>query len=287
MPLFDWLSRKHAAGGSATINGVELAYRDQGTGEAILLIHAFPLSSAMWEDQIDALSTRFRVIAPDLRGFGATARGSGLASLDQAADDLAALLDHLGLRQASVVGLSMGGYIAFALLRRHRQRVARLVLADTRAGADSDAARQGREQSAQLAEAQGADAVAEQMLPRLLSAGADPAVRAEVRAIIAANDRAGIAAAQRAMAARPDSLPLLATIAVPSLILVGSADVLTPPSEAQAMHQAIPGSRLIELADAGHLANLEAADAFSSAIEQFITGPQALGRAGGGLAGTW
>ncbi|MFN8504945.1 alpha/beta fold hydrolase [Kouleothrix sp.] len=287
MPLFDWFSRKSAAGASATVNGIALAYRDEGQGEPIVLVHAFPLSGAMWEDQIDALATRFRVVAPDLRGFGASARGSGMASLDQAADDVAALLDHLQIERATLVGLSMGGYIAFAMLRRHRARIARLVLADTRAGADSEEGRLGREQSAQLAEQNGAGAIAEQMLPRLLSAGASAAVRDEVRKIVVANDRAGIAAAQRAMAARPDSNSLLATIDIPTLLIVGAADVLTPPDEARAMQRAIAHSTLVEIAGAGHLANIEAPDEFSAAIEAFIAGPQALGRAGGGLAGQW
>jgi pimeloyl-ACP methyl ester carboxylesterase len=287
MPLLNWLFHRESSLRTAPVNGVELAYRDEGQGEPILLVHAFPLSAAMWEDQIDALATRFRVLAPDLRGFGASARGSGASSLDQLADDLAGLLDHLKLDRATVAGLSMGGYISFALLRRHRARVARLILADTRAGADSEEGRQGREASAKLAEAEGAGAVAEAMLPKLLAAGAPAEVRDEVRKIITANDRAGIAAAQRAMAARPDSAPLLATIDVPTLIIVGSEDVLTPPAEARAMHAAIPGSQLVELAGVGHLSNLEAPDDFNAAVEQFIAGPQALGRAGGGLAGKW
>ena len=181
----------------------------------------------------------------------------------------------------------MGGYIAFALLRRHPANVARLVLADTRAGADSPEAQHAREQNAQLAEREGAAAVAEQMLPKLLSAQADAAVRDEVRKIAAANDRAGVAAALRAMAARPDSTPDLATITVPTLIIVGAEDVLTPPAEARAMHAAIANSQLLEIPQAGHLANLEAPDAFSTAIEEFVGGRQALGRAGGGLAGQW
>lgn len=287
MPLMNWLFRRDGSLRTAHVHGAELSYHDEGRGEPIVLLHAFPLSSAMWEDQIEALATRFRVIAPDLRGFGSSARGQGLASLDQAADDLAALLDSLGLAQVTLVGLSMGGYIAFAVLRRHPALVARLVLADTRAGADSAEGRQGRESSAQLAERAGAPAIAEQMLPKLLSAGASADVRDEVRKIILANDPAGIAAAQRAMAARPDSAALLASLAIPTLIIVGSEDTLTPPSEAEAMQRAIAGSRLLTLAGAGHLANLEAPDEFSAAIEEFVLGPQSLGRAGGGLAGTW
>jgi 3-oxoadipate enol-lactonase len=287
MPLLDWLFKKSSSMRTAPVNGVELAYRDEGQGQPILLIHAFPLNSAMWEDQIDALATRLRVIAPDLRGFGATARGSGTSSLDQHADDLVGLLDQLGIDKATIAGLSMGGYISFALTRRHRARIERLILADTRAGADSEEARQGREKNAQLAEAEGAGAIAAQMLPKLLSAGAPAEVRDAVRKIIEANDRAGLAAALRAMAARPDSTPLLATIDVLTLIVVGSEDALTPPSESRAMHAAIAGSRLVEIPGAGHLSNVEAPDAFSAAVEEFILGAQALGRAGGGLAGEW
>jgi 3-oxoadipate enol-lactonase len=287
MPLFNWLFKKSSSMRTAPVNSVELAYRDEGQGQPILLIHAFPMSSAMWEDQIDALATRLRVIAPDLRGFGATARGLGASSLDQHADDLAGLLDQLGIEKATVAGLSMGGYISFALLRQHPARIERLILADTRAGADSEEARQAREKNAQLAEAQGAGAIAEQMLPKLLSAGAPAEVRDEVRKIIEANDRAGLAAALRAMAARPDSTPLLATIDVPTLIIVGGEDALTPPSESRAMHAAIAGSRLVEIPGAGHLSNVEAPDAFSVAVEEFMLGAQALGGAGGGLAGEW
>ena len=287
MPFLDWLFKKSSSMQTVEVSGIELAYRDEGAGPPILLIHAFPLSSAMWEDQIDSLSARFRVIAPDLRGFGATARGTGAAGIDQYADDLASLLDQLKIERATVAGLSMGGYIAFALLRRHPARVERLILADTRAGSDSDQARQGRESSAQLAEAEGAGAIATQMLPKLLVAGATDEVRDEVRKIIATNDRAGVAAALRAMAARPDSTPMLASIDVPTLIIVGSEDALTPPSESRAMNAAIGGSRLVELAGAGHLSNLEAPDAFNAAIEEFIIGAQALGGAGGGLAGKW
>src|SRR5215212_9642924 len=145
---------------TATINGIDMAYRDEGTGQPILFIHAFPLHSAIWERQIAAFSPQHRVIAPDLRGLGATARGSGAASVDQYADDMDALLGHLGIENATVVGLSLGGYITFALWRRHRQRIHALILADTRAGADTEEGKQGREKNAQLAEAQGPSAIA-------------------------------------------------------------------------------------------------------------------------------
>jgi 3-oxoadipate enol-lactonase len=261
---------------TATINGIDTAYRDEGAGQPILFIHAFPLHSAIWEHQIAAFSPHHRVIAPDLRGLGASARGSGAASLDQHADDLAALLDHLAIENATVAGLSMGGYISFSLWRRHRERVAALILADTRAGADSEEGKQGREKSAKLAEEHGPGAIADQMLPKLLSPNAPAALRAQVRGIIESNDRAGIAAAQRAMAARPDSTPLLATIDVPTLVIVGAEDALTPPNEAEAMFDAIPGCRWAKLPAAGHLSNMEAPEAFNAAVAEFLTPKRAL-----------
>jgi 3-oxoadipate enol-lactonase len=270
----------------ATINGIDTAYRDEGAGQPILFIHAFPLHSAIWEHQIAAFSPHHRLIAPDLRGLGATARGSGAASLDQYADDLAALLDHLGIENATVAGLSMGGYISFALWRRHRERVAALILADTRAGADSEEGKLSREKNAKLAEEQGPGAIADQMLPKLLSPKAPAALRDQVRGIIESNDRAGIAAALRAMAARPDSTPLLATIDVPTLVIVGAEDALTPPSEAEAMFDAIPGCRLAELPAAGHLSNMEAPEAFNAAVAEFLTPRQSFGIGGGG-GGKW
>jgi pimeloyl-ACP methyl ester carboxylesterase len=255
---------------TATVNGIEIAYHDEGAGQPLLLVHAFPLSSAMWVRQIAGLAPRCRVIAPDLRGFGETAPGSGAASLDQLADDLAGLLDQLKVERATVAGLSMGGYISFALWRRHRARIAGLILADTRAGADSAEARHGREQNARLAETQGAAAIADQMLPKLLAASATTPVRDEVREIIEANHPAGIAAALRAMAARPDATSLLAEIDVPTLVVVGGEDALTPPSEARILHEGIAGSRLVEIPGAGHLANLENPEAFNAALEEFM-----------------
>jgi 3-oxoadipate enol-lactonase len=249
---------------TATIDGIQIAYRDEGRGRPLLLIHAFPLNGAMWDRQAAELARRYRVIVPDLRGFG--------ASMEQHADDLGGLLDQLGLGSEPVAigGLSMGGYIAFAFLRRHRERVSALVLADTRSQPDTEEGRQVREQNARLAEEHGPPAVAEQMLPKLLSQHAPDALRAEVQHMIEANDRAGIAAAQRAMAARPDSTPLLATIGVPTLVIVGAEDGLTPPSDAKAMHAAIHTSRLVELPAAGHLSNLEAPEAFNRAVEQLL-----------------
>lgn len=260
---------------TAMIDDIRLAYHDQGQGRPVLFIHAFPLNSAMWQPQFDALGDQFRLIVPDLRGFGQSELGTPPVSLERYGDDLAALLDTLQIDKAAVVGLSMCGYIAFAMLERLRDRMDALVLADTRAGADSDEAREGRFKNAQLAEQQGALAVGEPMLAKLLASGAPDSLRSRVRDIMRANQGDGVAAALRSMAARPDSTALLETVTVPTLVIVGSEDTITPPKEAHTIHAGIKGSQLLELPGAGHLSNLEAPGAFTAALRSFLSGESA------------
>lgn len=255
---------------TAQINGTTISYRDEGAGPPVVLVHAFPLSAAMWDAQLAALAPRRRVIAPDTRGLGLSALGEAPVTMDTYADDIAALLDHLGVERAALVGLSMGGYIAFAMLRRHAARVSALVLANTRAAADTPEGRAVREQSALAAETHGPAPVAETNLKRVLSDGASDEVRAAVREMIMSNSGAGIAAAQRAMAARPDSTPLLPAIAVPTLVIGAGRDGVIPLEETRAMRAAIPGARLLELPEAGHLSNLEAPAAFSAALVELL-----------------
>jgi 3-oxoadipate enol-lactonase len=255
------------------LNGVRIRYEDGGAGPAVLLLHAFPLSGAMWRGLAERLRERYRVVAPDLRGFGGSDAPPGPLTMDQQADDAAALLEHLGIGRAAVVGLSMGGYIAFALWRRHPEKVAALALADTKAGADSDEGKAGREANARLAEEQGAGAIAEKMIPNLVAAGAAQALRDELRGLITANSTDGIAGALRGMAMRPDSTPDLAGITVPTLAIVGAQDTLTPPDEARKIAAGVAGpSSLLELPDAGHLSNMEAPEAFGAAVEEFLAG---------------
>ncbi|MBX0327781.1 alpha/beta hydrolase [Oscillochloris sp. ZM17-4] len=255
-----------------TINGVRVRYTDVGHGPAILLVHAFPLAGAMWRPQLEALQGEYRLIAPDLRGFGGSDAPPGPYTMDQQADDLAALLDHLGLARATVCGLSMGGYIALAFMRRHAARARALVLADTKAGADSDDGRAGREANARLAEAEGAAAIADKMIPGLVAPDAGQAVRDDLRAMIIANTPAGIAGALRGMALRPDSFEVLPTIAVPTLVVVGELDGLTPPAEARAISMAIPGSAVAVIPGVGHLSSMEASEAFTAALRDFLGG---------------
>lgn len=250
--------------------GSTLAYRDIGEGQPLLLVHGFPFSSAMWEPQISALRTVYRIIVPDLRGFGASELGQPPGSLRPYADDLIALLDHLGLERVALAGLSMGGYIAFEVVRQHANRLSALILADTRAGADTEEGKRGRETNALLAEKDGPAAVGEAMLPRLIAANAPDSLRTQIRQIIAANSSAGTAAALRSMAARPDSSDLLAGIRVPTLIIVGAEDQLTPPDQSRLMHAGIPNSQLVEIPGAGHLSILENPVLFNQAIETFL-----------------
>ena len=259
--------------GTARINDIALAYTDQGRGEPVVLLHAFPQNRAMWGHQVEALSKTHRVIAPDFRGFGASDAPPGHYTLDQFADDVAGLLDHLAIRRAVVAGLSMGGYTLFAFYRKHPDRVKGLVLADTRAQADTEEGRAGRHAMAQTARDKGAGAVADIMLPKLLSPVAlqtRPDLVQRVRATVEQTPVNGIVGALMAMAGRPDSVPLLAKIACPTLVIAGELDGPTPPSDGKLMAGRIPGARLEIIPQAGHLANLEQPEAFNRALLDFL-----------------
>jgi pimeloyl-ACP methyl ester carboxylesterase len=260
----------------ATVNGARLAYRDRGQGRpaALLLIHGFPLDHRMWAAQLAGLSAHARVIAPDLRGFGRSA-AAPLArplTMDQHADDLAGLLDHLGIGSAVVAGLSMGGYIAFAFWRRHRARVQALVLADTRAEGDSPQAQANRDASAAKVRAAGVAAIAGDMLPRLLApAGlANPRLAERMRAMMADQPAETVIAALGGLRDRPDSRPTLPAITVPTLVLVGAHDALTPPADATALAATIPGARLVIIPAAGHMSPLENPRAVNAALRSFV-----------------
>lgn len=258
---------------TATINGIRLAYTDQGRGMPIVLLHAFPQNRTMWEPQIAALSKTHRVIALDFRGFGESDAPAGAYSLDQYADDVKGLLDQLSITQAVFVGLSMGGYTLFACYRKYADRVKALVLADTRAGADSEEGKAGRLAMARTALEKGAGPVADIMLPKLLSSVAlqtKPELVRQVRERIERTQPNGIAGAQMAMASRVDSIPLLAQIARPTLIIMGELDGPTPPSEGKLMAEKIPGARLEIIPQAGHLSNLEQPEAFNAAGLSFL-----------------
>jgi pimeloyl-ACP methyl ester carboxylesterase len=254
---------------------VEIAFREVGSGVPLVLLHAFPLSSAMWMEQRNGLADRCRVITPDQRGFGGSSLGEDPPSLDAAADDVAELLDRLGLDRVVLGGLSMGGYVAMAFLRRHADRVSALILADTKASADPDAARANRERIAVAVESDESSTVlVDEVLPALLgstTAASRPLVSGRVRGLVQAAPAAAVAWAQRAMAARPDSLDTLRAFDRPALVVVGAEDVLSPPADAEAMAAALPQARLAVVPEAGHLTAVETPEAFNAEVAGFLT----------------
>ncbi|MFC1417231.1 alpha/beta fold hydrolase [Streptacidiphilus cavernicola] len=257
-----------------------ISVRETGTGTPLVLLHAFPLSSRMWQPQLDELpgtdGSEARVLAVDLRGFG----GTGLdpadePSLDLLADDVALLLDRAGIERAVVGGLSMGGYVAMALARRHPGRLSGLLLADTKATADTEQARANRERIAEAVLAR--DSVAlllnEQVPSPLLgatTAAERPKLVDRLRRMVGEAPPEAVAWAQRAMAARPASLDVLAELAVPALVVVGEEDTITPVADAEAMAAVLPDVVLTVIPAAGHLSSLEAPDTFNWAVRGLL-----------------
>jgi len=258
----------------ADINAITIAYSDEGTGLPIVFLHAFPLNRTMWAQQEEALALEFRVITVDLRGHGESDAPLWRYTLDQSADDVHALLDQLSIQQALFVGLSMGGYVLFAFYRKYAARVRGMILADTKAQADTEEGRDGRFQMAQTAYKKGPSAIADIMIQKLLSPATiqeKPALVQHVRAMIENNQISGIAGDLMAMAERPDSLPLLPQISCPTQLIVGELDQATPPSDAKLMAEKIPGARLAIIPGAAHLTNLEQPETFNQIIATFAS----------------
>jgi pimeloyl-ACP methyl ester carboxylesterase len=240
----------------------------------LVLLHAFPLNARMWEGQLTLSGSGWRVIAPQFRGFDTGAGEPSASSVDDYAGDVIDLLDALHLKQAVVGGLSMGGYVAFALLRLAARYVQGLVLADTRSQADTPEGIDGRMRLLQLLDNKGPSAIAEEMIPKLLgdtTRRTRPAVVETVRSLVLASPPEAIAGAIRALMSRPDSTPLLPTIHVPTLIVVGDEDTLTPPAASEEMHRAIGGSEIVRIPEAGHLSNLEQPERFNAALAAFLS----------------
>lgn len=252
------------------------AAADDDRARPLVLLHAFPLSAAMWEGQFDAFPG-WRVVAPETRGFrgpdGPAVESPGEPTMDELAMDVEHVLDALGLAQAVIGGLSMGGYLTLALYRRAPERFRALVLANSKASADSDEAKEGRRKMGALVEREGASAVADDMLPKLLGQTTQrgrPEVARLVRSLIEANSPEAITGALGAMMTRPDSRPLLAHVTCPTFILAGEEDTLIPPAAAEEMHAGIRESHLVMLPASGHLANLEQPEAFNRALARFL-----------------
>jgi pimeloyl-ACP methyl ester carboxylesterase len=254
---------------------VPLYARDVGEGTPLVLLHAYPLSSAMWLAQREELAKRFRVITPDLRGFGGSVLGEDEPSIDVMADDVAALLRGKGIDRAVIGGLAMGGFVAMAFCRRHPGRVLGLVLANTPAGADSPERLARRQAIAERIEAEeSVEVLAEELLPQLVGPTTfrqRALVYGRVRGLVQSSPAKAAAWAQRAMAARTDDVESLASIRVPALVIAGSEDELATEADARAMVDALPNAELLVMPRCGHLTAVEQPDLFNQAVAEFVT----------------
>lgn len=255
------------------VNGVEIAYDDVGSGPCVVLLHGYPFNRSLWREQVEVLRKDHRVIVPDLRGHGESAVMPAPATMELMASDIAGLLESLDIAQATIGGLSMGGYVALAFYRQFPSRVLSLILASTRAQEDSDEAKQNRKQQEEKALREGMEGIADGLLPKLLTpdtVAKNPEVVKQLRGMMADTDPKGAAAALQGMAARKDQTSFLSSISAPTLIVVGDEDAITPLADAELMHREIRGSRLEVIAGAGHVVNLERPEEFNQAVIKFL-----------------
>jgi 3-oxoadipate enol-lactonase len=251
-------------------DGHAVEVRESGAGPAIVLLHGYPLDGAMWSGVARVLSASLRVLKPDLPGHGENGV-TAPASLEAHADFVEAALAELPA-PVGLAGFSMGGYVALALMKRRPEKVRALALVDSRTGADDATGRGKREESIALVRAQGVEAIAQTMVPKLLSpeGAAKPDLVERLTRMIKRQKPDSLAADLAAMRDREDRTALLPSIAVPTLVLVGELDALTPPADSQAMAAAIPGSRLVTVPGAGHLAPMERPRAVAAALGEFF-----------------
>ncbi len=263
----------------ARLNNCDIFYTSQGSGPAIVLLHGFPLNHTIWEPQVEELSRDFQVVTPDLRGHGESEATLGVYGMDLFAQDLKALLDHLRIERFILGGLSMGGYVAFAFLKQLGERVQALILADTKAEADTAEAQARREQQAQEALRDGTEPMANRLIQAMLTTEtrqSDKALTSQVYEMMRLTNPIGVAGALRGMAQRPDSTPLLSSLRIPTLILVGEKDSTTPLIDAQKMAALIGGSELVIVPRSAHLTSLENPKSVNVAVRRFLerTRPQ-------------
>lgn len=257
-----------------TLNGVRINWREAGAGDALIFIHGFPFDSSMWDFQLAAVPPGWRFIAPDMRGFGESeSSGSGPYTMDTYAEDVVALMDHLGIDQAVICGLSMGGYVALSLAKRYPDRVRALVLVDTRANADTAEAKANRLTLAEKCRAEGAKAVIDAMLPHLVSAHTrmkQPTIVQKIRGMMEGAASESLARALEGMAERADYVADLGGIVVSTLVIRGEQDDIIAAGEMELIARTVRGARHEMIALAGHLPNLEASDVFNKILRQFL-----------------
>jgi 3-oxoadipate enol-lactonase len=254
-----------------SVNGTTLNYQEQGTGRPLVLLHGFPLDSRVWREQIAALSDRFRVIAPDLRGFGQS-KSNDPFTMESLADDVHALLADIDALPAILGGLSMGGYVALAYAKKYPTDLLGLALIDTKAEGDTPQGKEGRQKMIDLARSQGTKAVADEMIPKMLAPDADksrPQVKRELDQVMNGQSPLTIEHALAALRDRPDFTAHLPSIATPTLVIVGEHDAITPQEGAEAMSKAIPKSTYIVVRGAGHMAPMEQPQQVTDALRRF------------------
>jgi len=258
------------------VDGRRLVCHETGdpTGPALVLLHAFPLTSAMWRPQMDKPPAGWRVLAPDFAGLGESDdRADDTLALDDYARDVLAIADHLHVTRTVVCGVSLGGYVALALARLAPDRLRGLVLADTKAPADTPEAREGRGRMLEVLRERGVEGVADEMISKLLGTttmAGRPELVAAVRAMIETNRPDGVRHAILRLRDRPDATPQLGRVQAPTLVVVGREDTVTPRADAETLQRGIPGAVLYEIPAAGHLASLEQPQAFDAALEPFL-----------------
>jgi 3-oxoadipate enol-lactonase len=251
----------------------DIFYNVLGEGPAVVLLHAFPVDHGMWQPVAERLAAHYRVVLIDLRGHGDSDPGQGPATMEKHAGDVARVCDAAGVGKAVFGGVSIGGYVLFEFWRRYRQRATALILADTRAQADSEQTRTTRLQAADDVKRNGPDAFLDSLAPKLLGQTTRrnrPDLVAAARAMMDRMTVAGIAAVQQGMAMRPNSVPTLSSIDVPTLLLFGDEDTVTPAADAELMRRSIANSRLQIVPQGGHFSVFERQDDALALTRKFL-----------------
>ena len=250
------------------VNGINLAYTRRGKGIPLVLIHGFPLDSTSWSEIVPLLEDKFDIILPDLRGFGQSTTVDTPYLMSDMADDIAGLLDHLGIEKSALAGHSMGGYVALAFAKKYLKRVSGLGLVSSQAAGDPPERKEGRYKTAADVAEKGVSVVVEAMTPKL---SADPRVQAFVRNVIEKQSKDGVIGALKAMAGREDSMSILSSFNFPFVLIHGDADALIPIDRAIEIKLATPSAELIELKNAGHMPMREYANETADGLS-FLAG---------------
>jgi 3-oxoadipate enol-lactonase len=256
------------------INNIDIAYDDTGAGSAVVLIHGYPFNRSMWAEQVSALADSYRVVTLDLRGHGESESSTGASTMKLMAQDVATLMDELQIDRAVIGGLSMGGYVTLAFYQLFPGRVEKLLLADTRAQADTEEGKATRADQVQQIQAEGMTGIVNAMLPKLLSpetVSKQPEIVKRVRDMMMHTSPEGAIGALRGMAEREDQTERLTQINVPTLIVVGKEDPITPVADSQKMHEGIADSQLVVIENASHVSNIEQPEQFNRALKDFLS----------------